>query len=609
MKSILRALQERPLVFDGAMGTMIYSKGVFINTCYEHVCLTAPKLISEIHEAYVEAGADVIETNSYGANRAKLQMYGLAEKLEEINRKAVQLAREAAGDDVIVAASVGPILKSGQLFVKHEAEKIRETFREQLAVLADAGADYFHFETFTHINEAHIAAETAKEFGLPVIVSVTVGKDGETRRGRKIEQLVRALDKDPNVDCIGLNCGIGPAAALSITERALPLTSKPMIVMPNAGFPQEVDGRLIYMCTPEYFTEYAKNLIHLGVRGVGGCCGTTPEHIAEMAKSVKSLSGMKKHITITRCETERTPDIEVVPFAEKSAFAAKLAKKEPVTSVEITPPRSIDLSPMLEKCRICKEAGIDAINIPDGPRASARISSMVAAITRERETGIETILHYCCRDRNLIGMQSDLLGGYAAGLRNYLIITGDPPKLGDYPNSTPVFDVDAVGLTQVVNNLNHGVDVGGNPINPPTGILIGVGANPCAIDIEKELRHFFNKIEAGAEYAITQPVFDPDALLRFLDRLEKHEKSIPIVAGVWPLVSYRNAEFLNNEVPGVTVPKDILERMSKATTREDAHKIGIDIAREIRDRIADRVAGFQVSAPFGLVELSLRVLE
>jgi homocysteine S-methyltransferase len=296
-------------------------------------------------------------------------------------------------------------------------------------------------------------------------------------------------------------------------------------------------------------------------------------------------------------------------MAEKCAFAAKLVRGEKVTSVEITPPRSIDLKPMLDKCRTCKDAGIDAINIPDGPRASARISPMVAALAIEREVGIETVLHYCCRDRNLIGMQSDLLGGYAGGLRNYLIITGDPPKLGDYPDSTPVFDVDAVGLTQVVYNLNHGRDVGGNPINPPTGLLIGVGANPCAVEPERELRHFFNKIDAGAEYAITQPVFDPEALLRFLDAAQKHTRTIPVVAGVWPLVSFRNAEFLNTEVPGVEVPAAILERMSKAKTKEDGRRIGIEIAREICERIADRVSGFQISAPFGMVDLALQVLE
>ncbi|HEY5653004.1 MAG TPA: bifunctional homocysteine S-methyltransferase/methylenetetrahydrofolate reductase, partial [Pontiella sp.] len=536
MKNILDQIKDRPLVFDGAMGTMIYSKGVFINTCYEHLCITNPDLIRGLHENYVAAGADVIETNSYGANRIKLESFGLVDQLEAINRASVKLAKEAAGENTLVAASVGPCLKSDQLYVDHLANDLKSTFREQMAVLADEGVDLFLLETFTHVQEAQLAARVAKEFNLPVFVSVTVGKDGETRRGEKIEHIISSFDADNNIDGVGINCGVGPAGALSVTERALPCTGKPFTVMANAGLPQEVEGRMIYMTTPEYFTEYAKSLIQIGVRGIGGCCGTTPDHIAMMAKNIKSMTGVKQHVSIISHADREVPEVNVIPMTEKCTFASKLARGEKVTSVEITPPRSTDLQPMLDKCQICKDAGIDAINIPDGPRASARISPMVAALAVEREVGIETVLHYCCRDRNLIGMQSDLLGGYAGGLRNYLIITGDPPKLGDYPDSTPVFDVDAVGLTQVVNNLNHGVDVGGNPINPPTGILIGVGANPCAVEPERELQHYLNKINAGAEYAITQPIFDPEALLRFLDAAEEKGGNIPVVAGVWPLV-------------------------------------------------------------------------
>ncbi|MDH3982262.1 MAG: bifunctional homocysteine S-methyltransferase/methylenetetrahydrofolate reductase [Kiritimatiellaceae bacterium] len=609
MKNILELTKEHPLIFDGAMGTMIYSKGVFINTCYEHLCVTNPKLIGEIHQEYADAGADVIETNSFGANRRKLEGHGLAAELEAINRSSVRLAREAAGEDALVAGSVGPLLKSGQVYLDSQAEELAEIFREQMAILADEGIDFFMLETFTHIQEAQLAASVAKEFLMPVFVSMTVGIKGTTEKGRKIEQLIQTLENDSNVDGIGLNCGVGPAAAYSNTERALPLTTKPMIIMANAGLPQEVDGRMIYMASPEYFTEYAKRMIELGVRGVGGCCGTTPADIATMSKSVKVMTGVKKHVAISSHAAQETPKVDVIPMVDKCGFAAKLAKGEKVTSVEITPPRSIDLKPMLAQCQICKEAGVDAINIPDGPRASARISPMVAALAVEREVGIETVLHYCCRDRNLIGMQSDLLGGYAGGLRNYLIITGDPPKLGDYPDSTAVFDVDAVGLTQVVNNLNHGVDVGANPINPPTGILIGVGANPCAVEPERELQHYLNKVNAGAEYSITQPIFDPEALLRFMDAAEAKGGTIPVVAGVWPLVSLRNAEFLATEVPGVEIPKAILERMSHAKTKEDGRKLGIEIAREICEAISDRVAGFQVSAPFGIVDLALQVLQ
>ncbi|HEU5359997.1 MAG TPA: bifunctional homocysteine S-methyltransferase/methylenetetrahydrofolate reductase, partial [Candidatus Deferrimicrobiaceae bacterium] len=417
----------------------------------------------------------------------------------------------------------------------------------------------------------------------------------------------RALDADENVDAVGINCGTGPAGVFDALQSVLPVVEKPVVVMPNAGFPRDVGGRMLYLTSPEYFTEYAKKYIELGVRGVGGCCGTTPAHIRVASRAVKSLSGVKKHVEVRRFAQQGVL-VQVVPPEKKSRFARKMLSGEKVTSVEIVPPRSSDLSGMLAKVRKCAEAGIDAINIPDGPRASARISPMIAAITILKEVGIEPILHYCCRDRNLIGMQSDLLGGYAAGLANFLIITGDPPKVGDYPQATGVFDVDAIGLTQVVSNLNRGFDIGGNPIDPPTGIFIGVGANPCAVEMEREIGRFFRKIDAGAEFAITQPVFDVEALFRFLDRVEGYSRRIPIVAGVWPLVSYKNAEFMNNEVPGVVVPPEILAQMARCRTKEESRRAGIDIAKTIIERISPRVSGFQVSAPLGSVEMALAAL-
>ena len=605
---LIDAIQKKPLILDGSMYTMIYEKGIFINTCYEQLCITNPELISEIHNDYANAGADIIKTNSFGANRIKLEPHGLAEKLVLINTTAVKLARKAATENQWVVGSIGPCLNSNQHYNENKYDKLKLIFEEQMQALTDEGIDAFFLETFSHSKELLLAAKIAKTYELPVFASVTVGKDGETRSGEKIKNIIQVLDKADEIDAIGINSGLGPAAAFSITERVISLTIKPFTVLANAGLPQEVNGRLIYMSTPEYFSEYAKKLIEIGVKVIGGDCGTTPQHISTLSKQVKSLSGVKKHIEIIN-HAENVQPVEIIEMGNKSKFAHKLVNGEKVSSVEITPPRSIDLKSMLVKCEICKNANVDVINIPDGPRASARISSMVAALEIERKIGIETILHYCCRDRNLIGMQSDLLGGYAGGLHNYLIITGDPPKLGDYPDSTAVFDVDAVGLTQVVKNLNRGIDVGGNIINPPTGILIGVGANPCAIDPKRELNHYLNKINAGAEYAITQPIFDSQALLRFLDNVEKNINPIPVVAGIWPLVSLRNAEFLKNEVPGVEIPDAILERMSKAKTKEEGRALGVDIAREIRDEISDRVAGFQVSAPFGIIDLALQVIK
>jgi 5,10-methylenetetrahydrofolate reductase len=426
-------------------------------------------------------------------------------------------------------------------------------------------------------------------------------------RGMRVEDSVPRIAASPHIDAVGLNCGTGPAPLYRAAEVAIPLTNKPFVLMPNAGQPQQVDGRMLYLATPEYFTSYAKKFIELGARGVGGCCGTTPDHIREAASAVHTLSGVKHHIEIKAVEPKNV-GVEAIPMAHKSRLGGKLARGEKVTSIEISPPRSCDLKPMLEKVKLCYHAGIDAINIPDGPRASARISPMIASIAIQQQIGIEPILHYCCRDRNLIGMQSDLLGGYAAGIANFLVITGDPPKIGDYPDVTGVFDVDAVGLTQVATNLNHGIDIGGNPITPPSGVLIGVGVNPCAVEMEREMDRYRRKIEAGAEYAITQPVFDPEALFRFFEMASKLPKTIPIVAGVWPLTSLKNAEFMKNEVPGVEVPDAVIERMRTCTSREDGIKMGCEIGREICDTISDAVAGFQVSAPFGKVELAIDVL-
>lgn len=606
-QSIIERMEEAPVVFDGAMGTLLYSRGVFINRCFDEVCLTDPDLVRSVHRDYIEAGADVIETNTFGANRIWLQGYGLAEKTIDINLAGAKLAREAAGEDVFVAGSVGPCLRTGQILTEEHSEDVANAFRECTQALAKGGVDFIFLETFPDIEELLLAAKVAAQTGLPVMASFTVDRIGETARGMRIEDSVPRVAASPHVDAIGLNCGTGPAPLYNAAKRAISLTSKPFVLMPNAGQPQEVDGRMLYLATPEYFTEYAKKFIELGARAVGGCCGTTPDHIRDTARAVHALSGVKHHIEIKAIVPK---DVGVAPIsmAHKSRLGGKLARGEKVTSIEISPPRSCDLKPMLEKVKRCYHAGIDAINIPDGPRASARISPMITSIAIQQQIGIEPILHYCCRDRNLIGMQSDLLGGYAAGIANFLIITGDPPKIGDYPDVTGVFDVDAIGLTQVASNLNHGIDIGGNPITPPAGVLIGVGINPCAVDMKREMERYRRKIEAGAEYAITQPVFDPEALFRFFEMASKLPKTIPVVAGVWPLTSLKNAEFMKNEVPGVEVPDSIIERMKKGKTREDGIKIGCEIGREMHDTVFDAVAGFQVSAPFGKVELAINVL-
>jgi len=374
--------------------------------------------------------------------------------------------------------------------------------------------------------------------------------------------------------------------------------------------PRSVEGRQLYMCTPEYMAEYAKRFYEKGARIIGGCCGTTPDHIREIARAVRSVDKAVGRATVSvTVGPDRMTEAAPAPAAsleEKSRFGAKLAAGEEVATVEVTPPRGVDMTKIIEKARQCVAAGVDAINIPDGPRASSRLSPMVTAVRIQQEAGMETILHFCCRDRNLIGMQSDILGAGAIGLRNLLIITGDPPKLGEYPNATAVFDMDSIALTNVVRNLNQGLDIGGNRIDPPTALTIGVGANPVAADWDREIVRFRRKVEAGAEYAITQPVFDADSLFRFLDAIDGFR--IPFVAGIWPFTSFKNAEFMANEVPGVVVPNALLDRMSAATTKEQGVALGVQIARELVAKIRGRVAGFAVSAPFGNVQTALAVL-
>jgi homocysteine S-methyltransferase len=610
-------MRSSALVFDGAMGTVIYQRGVFLNACYDELCLTQPQLILGIHKEYVEAGADIIETNTFGANRIKLAPYGLADRVADINRAAVKLAREAAGGSVEVAASIGPCFMPDIRPTEAQLTEADAALDEQMAVLVAEGVSLVVLETFHDLDQLQRSARLAKRRGLEVLASYTLEPQGPEAAGERPEELVaRRLEADPNVDLIGLNCGRGPADLFNPVKHLIGCVTKPVVVMPNAGGPREVGGRMLYLNSPEYFTEFCKRYVELGVRGIGGCCGTTPAHIRMAARAVKAMSGVKQFIQIASQAKEAEaagsggrPAVDVLPFAEKSAFAAKLAAGQRVSSIEMLPPQTGGgLKAFIDRCRLCQAAGVDAINLPDGPRASARMSVLATAFSMLKDLTIEPLPHYCCRDRNLIGMQSDLLGGFALGLKTWLFITGDPPKLGNYPDATGVFDLDAIGLTALADHLNHGFDAAGQPISQPTAMALGVGANPAAVEMEREISRFFEKVEAGAEFAFTQPVFEADALLRFIDRVGKHHRTIPILAGIYPLMSFKNAEFMSNHVPGIVVPSAILERMSKCSTKEDGIKVGIEIAREIRDRISGAVSGFQVSAPMGRVNIALDVL-
>ncbi len=614
MKNFREILEsEHVYVFDGAVGTRLYDKGVYINRSYDELNLTAPDLVREVHEEYVKAGAEIIETNTFGATRYKLQPYGLETKVREMNLAAVRIAREAADDRAFVAGAIGPLGLRIEPFGPTSFDEAKDMFKEQVEALLEGGVDLFVLETFSELPVIEQAVKAVRELtDLPVIAQMAIQMDGKTTFGTTPETFTARLD-ELDVDVIGLNCGMGPNHVLTALEKMRPLTSKKLSAQPNAGLPRDVQGRQFYMGSPEYMAEFSRRFVQAGAKFVGGCCGTTPTHIKLIAEAIRSVSP-RQAISEARKESakvsELTPvDVHVVPAEERSNWGRKIARGEFVTSVEVLPPKGCDAQKTLDSIRLLKEAGVDGVNIPDGPRAQTRMSAQATAVLVEREVGIEAVLHYCCRDRNLLGMMSDLLGAAALGLHNLLLITGDPPKMGPYPDATAVFDIDAIGLTNMVNKLNHGVDIGNNPIGKPTAFSIGVGVNPGAVNLDEEIRRFEWKVEAGAEYAITQPVFDTEQLQTFLDKIS-HVK-IPIVAGIWPLVSFRNAEFLHNEVPGVNVTPEILERMRVASdqSKEYAREEGIAIARESLLEVKDVIAGVQVSAPFGNVRYALQVFE
>ncbi len=599
-------VKDNLVLLDGAMGSLIYEKGVFIDKCYDELNLSRPELIGSIHEEYVRAGSRVIETNTYGANRFKLKSHNLLDQIEEINLKGVALAREAAGDEVYVAGSMGPSGQEIEPWGDTTLEQVFEGYAEQAGILNQAGVDLFILETFQDIREMEQAIKAIKSVsGLPVVAMMTVGEDGKTRYGVDLEDVTNALTKS-EASVIGLNCTVGPKPMLDFVEQMGRLTDKPLCLMPNAGRPQFTDGRMIYMSTPEYFSVYTKRFIERGVRVLGGCCGTTPEHIGKMANALAMKQTRIQHsINIGVKPVSKEPLPEPVPVAEKSKLSAKMLSGQQVVLVEMVPPRSTDITKPLEGARLLQEHRVDAINIPDGPRATARMTGLALAVLLQNQVDIETVLHYTCRDRNLLGMQSDLLGATAMGIRNILAITGDPPMIGDYPQATAVFDIDSIGLVHLINNLNHGIDVGEKRIGDPTSFFAGVGVDPNSVNPENELHRLQLKKEAGAEYIITQPVFDVDSLEKFLEKADLG--SLSLIAGIWPLVSLRNAEFMKNEVPGVYVPDEVINRIAKYETKDDQLKAGIEIAQGMIDRVAGFVQGIQVSAPFGRYNLAVEV--
>ncbi len=603
-------LSHRILVADGAMGTMLYSRGIFINRCFDELNLSSPDLVRQVHRDYADAGAEILETNTYGGNRARLSGFGLAEKLQAINAAGVRLAREASRGGPFVAGAIGPLGVHLEPLGPTSFAEARAIFREQAEVLIDAGADLLVLESFGDLNELREAIFAARETAGadPVIVAqVAVDDFGRLAGGASVELFAREMNSWP-ADVLGVNCSVGPKTTLEVIEQVARLTLKPLSAMPNAGIPTRVEGRNIYLCSPEYMAQYARRLLWAGVKIIGGCCGTTPEHIKLIRSESRSLQPRESsRAGVIEEETEPTTQVlPPVPLAEKSKLGAKLAAGKFVAMVEILPPRGLDASREIGGARLCFDHGIDCINVPDGPRASARVSAQVTCQMFQQQAGIEAVNHFCCRDRNILGIQSELLGAHMIGIRNLLCITGDPPRMGIYPEATAVFDIDSIGLVNIVKNLNRGLDIGGNPLGSQTALVIGVGADPGALNLDEEIRRFEWKVQGGAEYVITQPVFDLDLLEQFLKRIDGVK--IPVICGIWPLASFRNAEFMVNELR-VRVPGEFMERMRLADTPDEARREGVKIAQEMVRRVRAMVQGVQLSAPFGRYELAIEVAE
>jgi methionine synthase I (cobalamin-dependent)/5,10-methylenetetrahydrofolate reductase len=604
----IEQLKKSAVLCDGAMGTLLYAKGIFINRCYDELNVSQPELIRAVHHDYLQAGAEIIETNTFGGNSFRLARHSMADRVREINLAGAHVAREAAKSFAVwVAGSIGPLGVRIEPLGKTSFEEARTAFREQVAALVEGGVDLLMLETFGYLEELHQAVLACRDVNpkIPIVAQVTIDEDGNCLDGADPEAFAARLT-EWNVDVLGINCSVGPVAMLDAIERVRAVTSLPLAAQPNAGMPRSVEGRNIYLCSPEYMASYTRKFVTAGVQLIGGCCGTTPDHIRAM-KSALRVGQARGKTAMTETVSSPAPSAPAsIPLAERSRLGAKLAAGEFVTMVEIVPPKGIDIRKEIEGAKFVKSVGVDAVNIPDSPRASARMSNQALSLLMQQEVGIEAILHYTCRDRNVLCIQSDLLGASATGIRNLICITGDPPKMGSYPDATAVFDVDAIGLVNIVHNLNRGLDIGGNPIGVGTNFVIGVGANPGLPNLDEEIKRFEYKVLAGAEYAVTQPVFDLALLENFLRRIEHCR--IPVVAGIWPLVSARNAEFMKNELR-VSVPDEILNRMTRAASPEAAREEGVAIAREMLAAVRERVQGAQISAPQSRYTSAVDVLE
>ncbi len=597
-------------ILDGAMGTLLYERGLFVNVCYDELSVSRPELLRDVHSSYVEAGAEVLETNTFGANPVKLSPYGLDHRTEEINEAAARVALEAAGSKALVAGALGPLGIRIEPWGPTSVDDATEHFKRQVQGLLYGGVHGFVLETFADVSEIECAYRAIRSLSdLPVLAHMTVGEDGRTPYGTTPDQLATTLAAlGPEV--IGLNCSLGPAGILDGIEDMAEVYHGPLSAMPNAGVPRAVGDRQIYMASPEYMALYARRLIDVGVRFLGGCCGTTPEHIRAIRDQVAAVQPTRTAAVVAKqLQNDDAERLDPVPLAERSAWGAKLATGAFLTAAEIVPSAGWNTSPMLAAARQLADAGVDALNVLDRPRGRSRMAVVPAASIISREVGVETIIHYTCRDRNMLGMISDLLGAAATGLNNLLLSSGDPSAIGQLPQASAVFDIDSIGLTNVVTQLNRGLDPGANPIGGPTSFVIGITAKPSPVDPEREVERFHWKVEAGAEYAVTQPVFDAQEFSRHVERTAKWP--LPTVLGVYLAPTLRTLEFLGGEMPGIRVPERLLARMRVAQDKgpEFAEAEALAFASEVLDAVRDRVAGVYVAAPPGRIDLMQRFLK
>ncbi|MCL2723404.1 MAG: bifunctional homocysteine S-methyltransferase/methylenetetrahydrofolate reductase [Polyangiaceae bacterium] len=626
MSSFLEALATGPLVVDGAMGTQLYERGVLFSSCFEELCLSRPELVKKTHEDYVRAGAQVLETNTFGANAMRLDRHGLSGKVREINVAGVRLARDAAGGKAFVAGAIGP---SGYFLGDALAEdlaKVRAAIAEQAEALVDAGVDALVIETVRQTNELRVAVESAVAVSkgqIPVVASASVDEQSRMSDGTTSAEIARLM-REWGASVVGVNCCAGPMNVLEAVEPMLEL-KLPVWAVPNAGLPRRVDERLVYVSTAEYFGVYARRMFKMGVRLVGGCCGTTPDHIkriAAAARMVGSSDPARGNVSSGPPAIQRASDAfqtwsvnspppsganKAAPFAERSSLASKIARGKFVVSVEVNPPVGLDLGGAIAAAKMLRDGGVDVINIADGARAQARMGNIAMAARIEQHAGMETILHVCGRDRNLLGTLAHLLAAHELGIRNLVVITGDPPKMGDFPDASAVYDLDSIGILKLAARLNHGIDPGGKSLGGATRFVLATGAEPAALNYERELTRLAHKKDAGAELVMTQPVYDPRVLDKFLT--DTAPLGLPVLVGILPLASHRNAEFLHNEVPGMQVPEPVRERMRKAGSGPLARKEGVAIAREMLVAVRGRVAGAYIMPPLERYELALEVVD